>query len=67
MLNRSLFTYFIHYENLARFWRNFSGSVVLIHGCVAHKSEANTSTKRRHSYAFHIVDRENSSYSDDNW
>uniref|UniRef100_A0A0M3HMH7 Phytanoyl-CoA dioxygenase domain-containing protein 1 n=1 Tax=Ascaris lumbricoides TaxID=6252 RepID=A0A0M3HMH7_ASCLU len=43
------------------------GSVVLIHGCVAHKSEANTSTKRRHSYAFHIVDRENSSYSDDNW
>uniref|UniRef100_A0A914ZKF3 Phytanoyl-CoA dioxygenase domain-containing protein 1 n=1 Tax=Parascaris univalens TaxID=6257 RepID=A0A914ZKF3_PARUN len=43
------------------------GSVVLIHGCVAHKSEANTSAKRRHSYTFHIVDRENSSYNDDNW
>ncbi|KHN88726.1 Phytanoyl-CoA dioxygenase domain-containing protein 1 -like protein [Toxocara canis] len=43
------------------------GSVVLIHGCVAHKSVANLSTKPRHSYTFHVVESKGTTYSDDNW
>lgn len=39
---------------------------MFIHRCVAHESEANISRKPRHSCAFHILDRKNSSYSDDN-
>ena len=43
------------------------GSVVLIHGQVVHKSEANKSAKSRHAYTFHMVETEGSEYSKENW
>ncbi|KAK0399745.1 hypothetical protein QR680_003193 [Steinernema hermaphroditum] len=43
------------------------GSLVLIHGLVAHKSEPNTSEKSRHAYTFHIVDSHNTVWCKDNW
>uniref|UniRef100_A0A1I7YFU6 Phytanoyl-CoA dioxygenase n=1 Tax=Steinernema glaseri TaxID=37863 RepID=A0A1I7YFU6_9BILA len=43
------------------------GSLVLIHGLVAHKSEPNTSEKSRHAYTFHIVDSNNTVWCKDNW
>ncbi|TMS39209.1 hypothetical protein L596_005773 [Steinernema carpocapsae] len=43
------------------------GSLVLIHGLVAHKSEPNTSEKSRHAYTFHIVDAHNTAWCKDNW
>uniref|UniRef100_A0A914W8U7 Phytanoyl-CoA dioxygenase n=1 Tax=Plectus sambesii TaxID=2011161 RepID=A0A914W8U7_9BILA len=43
------------------------GSVVLIHGLVWHKSEANKSDKSRHAYTFHVVERSDTEWSKDNW
>lgn len=43
------------------------GSLVLIHGQVLHKSEANTSLKPRHAYTFHMVETDKCSYSEENW
>lgn len=43
------------------------GSLVLIHGLVVHSSEANTSTKSRHAYTFHICETDNVHYSEENW
>lgn len=43
------------------------GSLVLIHGFVVHSSEANTSTKSRHAYTFHILESDNCHYSEENW
>eukprot|EP00095_Tigriopus_kingsejongensis_P005332 maker-scaffold779_size98098-snap-gene-0.23 protein:Tk05332 transcript:maker-scaffold779_size98098-snap-gene-0.23-mRNA-1 annotation:"phytanoyl- dioxygenase domain-containing protein 1" len=43
------------------------GSLVLIHGQVLHKSEANTSDKPRHAYTFHMVETEGCAYSAENW
>lgn len=43
------------------------GSVVLIHGCVAHKSEANVSSKPRHAYTLHVIDMKGATYDADNW
>ena len=43
------------------------GSLVLIHARVLHKSEANTSTKSRHAYSFHVYDAVDTEYSKLNW
>ncbi|MFH4982738.1 hypothetical protein AB6A40_009447 [Gnathostoma spinigerum] len=43
------------------------GSMVLIHGAVLHKSQKNSSEESRHSFALHIVDKENSKWSPFNW
>jgi len=44
------------------------GSCVLIHGEVVHKSERNESSKSRHIYTFHAIERANGTvYSKDNW
>ena len=43
------------------------GSLVLIHGQVLHKSEANFSSNPRHAYTFHMVETNGSAYSPMNW
>lgn len=43
------------------------GTCVLIHGQVIHYSEANKSEKSRHAYTFHVVERDNTKYSEENW
>ncbi|PIC31397.1 hypothetical protein B9Z55_012117 [Caenorhabditis nigoni] len=43
------------------------GSLILIHGLVVHKSEANTSDKSRHAYAIHVMERKNTKWSEDNF
>ena len=43
------------------------GSLVLIHGQVLHKSEANHSKNPRHAYTFHMVETKGSKYSEKNW
>ncbi|TRY64173.1 hypothetical protein TCAL_10328 [Tigriopus californicus] len=43
------------------------GSLVLIHGQVLHKSEANNSTQPRHAYTFHMVETDGCQYSKNNW
>lgn len=43
------------------------GSLVLIHGTVVHKSEANTSNRSRHIFTFHLFDSGVSKWSDKNW
>jgi len=42
------------------------GSLVLIHGQVAHKSERNLSEKSRHAYTFHVIEMEGSHYASKN-
>ena len=46
-----------------------AGSLVLIHGSVIHKSEANLSDKSRWAYAFHIIEGEDAGcqYPTNNW
>jgi len=44
-----------------------SGSLVLIHGQVAHKSERNLSSSSRHAYTFHVIEMEGSFYASKNW
>ena len=44
-----------------------SGSLVLIHGQVYHKSERNASSAPRHAYTFHMVETDGCEYSDRNW
>jgi len=43
------------------------GGLVLIHGLVLHKSAANTSAKSRHAYTFHIMERKNTKWCQENW
>ena len=43
------------------------GSLVLIHGDVIHKSEANLSDRSRNIYTFHLYDAGTSEWSKDNW
>ncbi|XP_052774222.1 phytanoyl-CoA dioxygenase domain-containing protein 1-like [Mya arenaria] len=43
------------------------GTMVLIHGEVAHKSEKNTSQNSRHIYTFHCFDQKGVNYSPQNW
>ncbi len=40
---------------------------MLIHGLVVHKSEANRSDMSRHAYTFHVVERKDTKWSEDNW
>ncbi|KXJ18610.1 phytanoyl-CoA dioxygenase domain-containing protein 1 [Exaiptasia diaphana] len=42
------------------------GCLVLIHGSVLHRSFANTSSKSRHAYSFHMIDGD-AKYSEQNW
>ena len=44
-----------------------SGSLVVIHGLIVHKSEQNTSDKSRQIYTFHLFDQKKSTYSPRNW
>ncbi|CAH1125678.1 unnamed protein product [Ceutorhynchus assimilis] len=43
------------------------GSLVLIDGQVVHFSEPNKSDQSRHAYTFHVVERKNTKYSEENW
>ena len=43
-----------------------AGSLVLIHGSVVHKSEANKSDRSRYVYTFHIIEG-NAEYDHLNW
>jgi len=42
------------------------GSLILLHGCVPHKSKANLSDKSRHAYTLHLVDT-TLPYPQNNW
>lgn len=43
------------------------GTCILIHGHVVHKSAPNKSDKSRHAYTFHIIEKHENKYLDDNW
>ncbi|XP_059488046.1 phytanoyl-CoA dioxygenase domain-containing protein 1 homolog [Neocloeon triangulifer] len=43
------------------------GSCVLIHGLVVHQSDPNRSSNPRHAYTFHVIERKNCVYSEENW
>nr|XP_021184878.2 phytanoyl-CoA dioxygenase domain-containing protein 1 homolog [Helicoverpa armigera] len=43
------------------------GTCVLIHGNVVHKSAPNKSEKSRHAYTFHVIEKKNNKFSEDNW
>jgi phytanoyl-CoA hydroxylase len=43
-----------------------AGTLVVLHGAVVHRSAANTSSKPRHAYTVHLVDK-GAFYTDDNW
>jgi phytanoyl-CoA hydroxylase len=43
-----------------------AGTLVVLHGAVVHRSAANTSSKPRHAYTVHLVDK-GALYTDDNW
>ena len=42
------------------------GTLVLLHGLLPHRSDANRSDRSRHAYTVHVVDGA-ASYADDNW
>jgi len=44
-----------------------AGSLVLIHGQVVHKSDANASETSRHAYTFHVVESDGVVYDKGNW
>ncbi|XP_065828827.1 phytanoyl-CoA dioxygenase domain-containing protein 1-like [Oscarella lobularis] len=43
------------------------GSLVVIHGEVVHRSEANRSENSRNIYTFHVIETDGSTYSKENW
>ncbi|KAJ8737511.1 hypothetical protein PYW08_000106 [Mythimna loreyi] len=43
------------------------GTCIILHGNVVHRSAHNKSDKSRHAYTFHVVERDNNKYSEDNW
>lgn len=43
------------------------GTCILIDGQVVHKSDHNKSDKSRHVYTFHVIETEDTKYSEDNW
>ncbi|XP_078083682.1 phytanoyl-CoA dioxygenase domain-containing protein 1 [Mustelus asterias] len=43
------------------------GGLILIHGEIVHKSAANTSDKSRHVYTFHLLESQDSHWSEENW
>ncbi|KAG5666362.1 hypothetical protein PVAND_014393 [Polypedilum vanderplanki] len=44
-----------------------SGTLVVIHGNVVHRSDPNRSQKSRHAYTFHVIETKDTKYSPDNW
>jgi hypothetical protein len=44
-----------------------AGSLVVIHGSVVHKSSPNNSPVSRYVYTFHLVEKKDTKYSDQNW
>jgi phytanoyl-CoA hydroxylase len=44
-----------------------SGTLVVIHGSVVHRSEPNKSKKSRHAYTFHVIETRGTKYTADNW
>jgi phytanoyl-CoA hydroxylase len=42
------------------------GTLVVLHGLLPHASSANRSSRPRHAYALHLIDRR-AAYSADNW
>lgn len=43
------------------------GSLILIHGLVVHKSDANRSESSRHAYTVHVMEGAQTTWSPDNW
>ncbi|XP_059514250.1 phytanoyl-CoA dioxygenase domain-containing protein 1 isoform X1 [Myotis daubentonii] len=43
------------------------GGLILIHGEVVHKSEANLSDRSRHAYTFHLMEASGTTWSPENW
>lgn len=43
------------------------GSCILLHGNIVHKSAQNKSPFSRHAYTFHVVEKEDNTYSSQNW
>ena len=43
------------------------GTLVLINGQVDHMSKRNTSSKSRHIYTFHMIERHNTTWDPRNW
>ncbi|XP_048415264.1 phytanoyl-CoA dioxygenase domain-containing protein 1 isoform X2 [Stegostoma tigrinum] len=43
------------------------GGLILIHGEVVHRSARNTSNKSRHVYTFHLMESQDSHWSEENW
>lgn len=48
-------------------YNKISGSCVLIHSQVVHRSDPNRSNKSRHAYTFHVIETKNTKYSEQNW
>lgn len=44
-----------------------SGSLIIIHGLVVHKSAPNTSSMSRHAFTLHIMEAKDTKWSEDNW
>lgn len=44
-----------------------SGSLILIHGLVVHKSEGNLSKKSRNAFSFHLYEKKNVKWNERNW
>lgn len=44
-----------------------AGSLVLIHSQVVHRSDPNRSNYQRPAYTFHVIETENTKYSEENW
>ncbi|KAL8174771.1 UNVERIFIED_CONTAM: Phytanoyl-CoA dioxygenase domain-containing protein 1 [Gekko kuhli] len=43
------------------------GGLILIHGEVVHRSEANRSETSRHVYTFHLMEAKDTIWSQENW
>jgi len=43
------------------------GSCIIIHGQVVHRSDHNRSQQSRHAYTFHIIETDNTKWSEQNW
>ncbi|XP_055379168.1 phytanoyl-CoA dioxygenase domain-containing protein 1 [Condylostylus longicornis] len=43
------------------------GSCIIIHGQVVHRSDHNRSKESRHAYTFHVVETDNTKWSEQNW
>lgn len=43
------------------------GTCILLHGNVIHKSAHNKSDKSRHAYVFHVIEKQDNNYAQENW